>query len=71
MKITTTTHMKIGEYKNASESVDVACIGAGGGSIARLDERGMLYEDLKVPVPTLARHATAKAGKCLRSPMRM
>ncbi|HME43345.1 MAG TPA: hydantoinase/oxoprolinase family protein [Syntrophorhabdales bacterium] len=43
LKITTTTHMKIGEYKNASESVDVACIGAGGGSIARLDERGMLY----------------------------
>jgi N-methylhydantoinase A len=43
LKITTTTHMKIGEYKNASESVDVACIGAGGGSIARLDERKMLY----------------------------
>ena len=41
--ITTTTQMKIGEYKNASESVDVASIGAGGGSIARLDERKMLY----------------------------
>jgi len=43
LKITTTTQMKIGEYKNASESVDVASIGAGGGSIARLDERTMLY----------------------------
>ena len=41
--ITTTTQMKIGEYKNASESVDVASIGAGGGSIARLDKRKMLY----------------------------
>ena len=41
--ITTTTQMKIGEYKNASESVDVASIGAGGGSIARLDKRNMLY----------------------------
>ncbi|MBW1800786.1 MAG: hydantoinase/oxoprolinase family protein [Deltaproteobacteria bacterium] len=41
--ISTTTQMKIGEYKNASEAVDVASIGAGGGSIARLDERNMLY----------------------------
>jgi N-methylhydantoinase A len=41
--ITTTTQMRIGEYKNASESVDVASIGAGGGSIARLDKRNMLY----------------------------
>ena len=41
--ITTTTQMKIGEYKNASEAVDVASIGAGGGSIARLDKRKMLY----------------------------
>ncbi len=43
LNISTTTQMKIGEYKNASESVDVASIGAGGGSIARLDERKMLY----------------------------
>ena len=43
LKISTTTQMKIGEYKNASESVDVASIGAGGGSIARLDERNLLY----------------------------
>ena len=41
--ISTTAQMKIGEYKNASEAVDVASIGAGGGSIARLDERNMLY----------------------------
>jgi N-methylhydantoinase A len=41
--ISTTIQMKIGEYKNASEAVDVASIGAGGGSIARLDERNMLY----------------------------
>jgi len=41
--ISTTIQMKIAEYKNASEAVDVASIGAGGGSIARLDERNMLY----------------------------
>lgn len=41
--ISTTIQMKIGEFKNASEAVDVASIGAGGGSIARLDERNMLY----------------------------
>ena len=43
LTITTTTQTKIGEYKNASEAVDVNSIGAGGGSIARLDERNMLY----------------------------
>lgn len=43
LAITTTTQTRIGEYKNASEAVDVASIGAGGGSIARLDERHMLY----------------------------
>jgi N-methylhydantoinase A len=41
--INTTTEMKIGDYKNASEAVDVASLGIGGGSIARLDERNMLY----------------------------
>lgn len=43
LTIATTTDTMIGEYKNATESVDVASIGAGGGSIARLDERAMLY----------------------------
>ncbi len=37
--ITTTTEMRIGEYRNACEAVDVASIGAGGGSIAWIDER--------------------------------
>jgi len=41
--ITTTTQMKVGEYKNAMEAVEVTSIGAGGGSIARLDERKILY----------------------------
>jgi N-methylhydantoinase A len=43
LKISTTTQTKIGEYKNASEAVDVVSIGAGGGSVARLDARNMLY----------------------------
>ena len=43
LKITTTTQTKIGEYKNACEAVDVVSIGAGGGSVARLDDRKMLY----------------------------
>ena len=41
--ISTTTQTRIGEYKNASEAVDVGSIGAGGGSIARLDDRNILY----------------------------
>jgi len=40
--ITTTTEMRIGEYRNACEAVDVASIGAGGGSIAWIDERNIL-----------------------------
>ncbi len=43
LTIATTTNTRIGEYKNATEAVDVGSIGAGGGSIARLDERTMLY----------------------------
>ncbi|MFH0915179.1 MAG: hydantoinase/oxoprolinase family protein [bacterium] len=43
LTITTTTETRIGEYRNACEAVDVGSIGAGGGSIARLDERKMLY----------------------------
>ncbi len=41
--ITTTTQMKVGEYKNAMEAVEVTSIGAGGGSIAKLDDRKILY----------------------------
>jgi len=41
--ITTTTEMRIGDYKNASEAVDVTSIGSGGGSIAWLDERNILH----------------------------
>jgi N-methylhydantoinase A len=40
--ITTTTESLIGEYKNAVEGIEVKSIGAGGGSIARVDERGVL-----------------------------
>jgi len=40
--IQTTTDTIIGEYKNAVESLDVSAIGAGGGSIVRIDECGML-----------------------------
>jgi N-methylhydantoinase A len=43
LTIATTTQTMIGEYTNATEAVDVGSIGAGGGSIARLDERNMLY----------------------------
>ena len=43
LEIATTTQSTIGEYRNATEAVDVGSIGAGGGSIARLDERRMLY----------------------------
>lgn len=41
--ITTTTEMRVGDSSNACEAVDVTSIGAGGGSIARIDERNMLY----------------------------
>ena len=40
--ITTTTEMRIAEYINACEAVDVKSIGAGGGSIAWIDERNIL-----------------------------
>lgn len=40
--IATTTEMTVGEHKNACEAVDVRTIGAGGGSIAWIDELGML-----------------------------
>ncbi|OGO20606.1 MAG: hypothetical protein A2144_02890 [Chloroflexi bacterium RBG_16_50_9] len=41
-RIQTTTESIIGDYKNAVESLDVASIGAGGGSIIRIDDMGML-----------------------------
>ncbi len=41
--ITTTTDSKIGEYRNAHESVDISTIGAGGGSIAWIDGRNILH----------------------------
>ena len=41
--ITTTTEKVIGEFRNACESVDVISIGAGGGSIAWIDECGILH----------------------------
>jgi N-methylhydantoinase A len=43
LAIAMTTQTMIGEFTNATEAVDVGSIGAGGGSIARLDERSILY----------------------------
>lgn len=40
--IATTTEMIIGDQKNAMESMDIASIGAGGGSIAWIDRLGIL-----------------------------
>lgn len=40
--ITMTTETIVGDHKNACEAVDVETMGAGGGSIAWIDERGML-----------------------------
>lgn len=40
--ITTTTETRIGDWRNALESLEVTSIGAGGGSIAWIDERGFL-----------------------------
>jgi N-methylhydantoinase A len=37
-----TPEMRVGDFINALESVDVTSIGAGGGSIARVDRRNML-----------------------------
>jgi N-methylhydantoinase A len=37
-----TPEMRVGDFINALESVDVSSIGAGGGSIARVDDRNML-----------------------------
>jgi N-methylhydantoinase A len=37
-----TPEMRVGDFINALESVDVTSIGAGGGSIARIDSRNML-----------------------------
>lgn len=41
-RILTTDDTMVGDYKNATSIVDVRSIGAGGGSIARLDLRGIL-----------------------------
>jgi len=41
--ITTTNDKRIGDYINALESVDITSIGAGGGSIAWIDERNILH----------------------------
>jgi N-methylhydantoinase A len=43
LEINTSPFRLLGDYKNAMESVDTSSIGAGGGSIARFDDRGMLY----------------------------
>jgi len=42
-KIDVSPEMRIGDFVNALESVDVASIGAGGGSIAAIDDRGILH----------------------------
>lgn len=42
-RILTTTEGMIGDQRNACETIDVVSIGAGGGSIAWLDQRGVLY----------------------------
>ena len=41
--ITTTTEMRVGDHINACQAVDVKSIGAGGGSIAWIDERNILH----------------------------
>jgi N-methylhydantoinase A len=41
--IPTTLDMRIGEYRNSIESVDVSSIGTGGGSIAWIDKVNMLH----------------------------
>lgn len=41
-RILTTTDGMIGDQRNAFETVDVASVGAGGGSIAWVDQRGIL-----------------------------
>ena len=43
LEINTSPFRLLGDYKNAMESVDISSIGAGGGSIARFDDRGLLY----------------------------
>ena len=40
--INVTSEMRVGDFLNALESVDVTSIGAGGGSIARVDSRNIL-----------------------------
>ncbi len=40
--ILTTTETAIGEYRSGCEAVDLDTLGAGGGSIARIDSRGIL-----------------------------
>jgi N-methylhydantoinase A len=41
--ILTTTETRVGDYRSGCEAVDVATLGAGGGSIAWIDERGILH----------------------------
>ena len=43
LEISTVPYRMLGDYKNSMESVDTSSVGAGGGSIARLDDRKMLY----------------------------
>jgi N-methylhydantoinase A len=42
-KIEISPEMRVGDFVNALESVDVPSIGAGGGSIAAIDDRGILH----------------------------
>ena len=61
---------RIGGFPLRVQMVDVHTIGAGGGSIARLDAAGALKVGRKAPRRSRARPATAAAVQRQRSPMR-
>ena len=55
---------KIGDYQAMVPMVDIDTIGAGGGSIAYVDQGGVFRVGPSRPVPTRAQHVTGAAGHC-------
>ena len=61
--------IKGGGYMLKVPAIDIAEVGAGGGSLARVDEGGLLHIGPESQAPTLGRLATAAAMFIRRSPM--
>ena len=59
----------VGGHRVALDSLDIVSIGAGGGSIARVDAGGILHVGRRAPAPTRDPPATASVAPLPPSPM--